>query len=370
MSLQIKAQTGLAALYSSAQAYHMQAPERSKLLGIRAIIPNHTVRTDNTSAEMKEVLKSMDFGVETDPTARPMRLSFPGQPFLCHPFNFNLFKILDEKPTTSFDVLPPSTEIIIKLMRTHPHHKYIERPADDDDKYFSHEALPNALDEYFIEIEDISIDCEVMTLVPEAMAKLSKKMEDRILKYRFHTPDIGVQRIAAGQQELNVTFPVLKGTRIMYFGFAYQSQIYFSTDQKKFCSTRAIWPSSCERAQFFLDDEEILTSGGLTKLGGSDDDANLSGLQYIQYLEHLNLLDAENPNIFTRGSENSYRHYIVVDLTPFRGDVARDFHAHLTFTGGGSPQDLMCFLCRVTETELRREVISGQKKWSIVHNPK
>lgn len=366
----------LTGFYSFAQKIFLPSEERARLYGGKALVTNEADRRDLTSKDMQEALKSMEFTSVTDPTARTMRLSYDGIPFLCYPKNASLCRVAEKDPGISFDALLPGTELIIKLLRTVPSVRQIEQVnitggLIDDTRYFSAASITTDLTNYVIVIQSVGIEVEIMTIEEESMKKIMHTYTSNILKYRFHVPDIALQRIAAGQQVLDVTFPIERGVELLYVGFGFQSQIYYNTGHKKWCSYRSVVPKSLKKISFHLDGDEIFFNGGLNQVASTEDDSSLSLQAFVEYLQQRGWWDSSHPEQFPRGDVFTYRGIFPLDLTGFTTNLNRDLIVNLQFGGTGSPAHLLVYCIRVCEEELRRQVINGQKRWEVLrHQPK
>jgi hypothetical protein len=248
----------------------------------------------------------------------------------------------------------------IFFSRTRPHHRYLEHcEGGTDAEYFSGNAMTAAPRAFEIDIRQIKLACESIKLSdPQRLLDYNRSS----LRFEIDLPHATARHVPEGVSDVTLTFPVEKGVQMAYLGFVFQSNLNYNEASKHWCGFRSVWPSNLKKIRFFYAGEEMLFKDGLSRL---EENGEMDGELYKEYLRDMDMLDYERPDIVRRGAK-SYRLIFPVNLSSVDTDGHNELSCQLYFGGAGnSPKQLQMYCIRVQEGELVRDFSQGQAKWSV-----
>ncbi len=372
VSAQLPPHGGLLGFYTQAIKSFMTEEAKNRVYGDALTIPDEETRNNADSGEMKQALKSLEFDSKTAPTARTISLSMDSVPFLGPARNPQLASLQGREPPETFSYLPPQTSLMIRLFRQRPDYQNIEivdGTNRSDTDYFKHADLTVEPPDIKFEIKDIHLMAETCRVTPAGMDKLMKAYAKTQLHFLMDVVYPSYQHLPSGVSEAHVTFMLEKGTKLVYFFFVTQHQLFLNKTSKKTCSFRVVVPPTLKQVRFFYGADELHFDQGLGKLHGTNVAGNLDVLTFETYLKQRNWLDNRYPHYFPRKNEFGYRSFFPLDLTAFDGNAGgRELSADLQFFDAGAAEGLICVALRVVEGDLCRIMQDGKPKWNLIPN--
>ena len=357
--------------YSYFQKVFTTAEERRRSWNVDHIVTDEGMLDDDPpDPQYLAALDTCEFSVREGHAQKTMLTSFEGTPFLCNPRNKQLCDLLGlDHARQNYFVLPAGHEIVIKFRRQSPHHRFIEqrhvtaatsdRKADgtaadtftgvpvDLSKLFSDGDLTQTPHPYLLEIKDMQIEIETMTLDTNLgdHRELLRRLERQVVGRHVDLPLVSVSELSAGMVETSVAFDIPAGCVLAYLAFVWENNAFFTEASKHWSTVHCEWPENCIGIRFFLGHEEILFSGGLKKLGVAD---TVDRERLKRYLMDRNWHDYDNPDYFAGAGENSFRSGIIpLDLSAYDHDKIRNLRVELTFGENKSPKNMLVMLARV-----------------------
>ncbi len=365
---------GMRGFYEQAIKSFMPQDAKNRVYGSDLTIPNEGVRTALASPEMVEAFKSLDFNAADRAVPRTIALSMDSTPLLGPSRNYQLSTLQGRDPPDTFSYLPPQTSLLIRLFRQRPDHQQVEQVDDtnrSDTDYFKHANLTHDPTDVKFDIKSIYLMAESTRVAPKAMEKLMANYARSQLHFLMDVAVPSYQHLPAGISEGEVTFMLERGTKLVYFFFVTEHQLFQNETSKKNCSFRTVIPKSLKRIRFFYGADELHFDGGLGDLQGTNVAGNLDVLTFLTYLRQRDWVDERYPDLFPRANEYGYRSFFPLDLTAMDTSEGgrRELRVDLKFVDAGCEAGLLAASIRVMEGDMRRAVeAGGEPKWKMVPN--
>ena len=255
------------------------------------------------SPNFMSILKESSFNKRYNATDKLMVGSFDGiWPHSCQ--NAQLAQIFGEHRSGS-PWLGPRSEVIYRLHRRFDMDSCLERAEIDAATYYDEDEAATDFPELQIELIDVQIRYESMTIKdPAQLAKMTKSTPTTFLT---DVPKIVLKSLPSGLSYHAERFSLPVGTRLVALMWLHDHQIYFSKSSKKNLSGHMKFPKNAVDVNISISGHEgILFEDGLKNFGIDERIVSNSCASYHSYLTSMKLYDKDLSSLFPRQPMQSY----------------------------------------------------------------
>ncbi len=183
----------------------------------------------------------------------------------------------------------------------------------------------------------------------------------------FDSPFLDKITLEQGHQQIRVTSRVPAGSKLVYFCFLREHQLWHNPQLGKSLTHYFRFPHSLIKFSAALSGRgELFGKRGITNLGGSRGYESLDCRNYFQQIKNQGLVDFDFEDMFPPGNivSKSLCQVLVADLRPYSIDKTSHIDITLDFDGNHSPETTKLICCYVSTKKLTPA--DNGKSWKLL----
>ncbi len=274
---------------------------------------------------------------------------------------------------TKHVLLPPSTDIVIRLHLRDPIDAFIYRGATSVSGYFNEAAAASMEPSQFVyKFRDIHFNIDCYYLKTSRLARLRNDLKTGVLRYNYDSVRVQVANLVPSVQKTSQCFKLEKGAQLCYIFFMpLWGSVYMKQKNKPLTTMMRFPQNMVSIGATYGSSESLILEGDFKRLTRENFDDRSAMWTWYQYLTRRKLANFPFEWLFPRAFNGlSLCQAFVLDLTKENpadmlatGDQSIPLTLHTEFSEAKSPQSMQVFAISVHDTGVAK--FTGKGQWSF-----